>query len=183
MFLYKDKYLSLRSIARKLNRSHSTLSRELKRNKLANGSYMPCSANSYAWERLHRQRRQAPLKNKFIYTYVRDKLRIRWSPETIAGRLKYDYPGYSIHFETIYQYIYAEAHRDKALWEYLTQRPEKANEKAWPTGARAAFGTYTGSDWNRQTACGGKYAECCWSLGNRLYRRRSYGTGSDLNDG
>lgn len=51
-----------------------------------------------------------PLKNKKIYSYVLEHLRQGWSPEQIAGRLKYvDHKGqkdWQICHETIYQFIY-----------------------------------------------------------------------------
>ena len=40
-----------------------------------------------------------------IKKYVIQKLRLRWSPEQIAGRLLFDCPGLSISQEVIYQYI------------------------------------------------------------------------------
>ena len=51
-----------------------------------------------------------PLKNKDIYSYVLEHLRQGWSPEVIAGRLKFvEHPGdphWSICHETIYAFIY-----------------------------------------------------------------------------
>ena len=37
---------------------------------------------------------------------MKEKLKLGWSPELIAGRLKIDHPGYSISYEAVYQYIY-----------------------------------------------------------------------------
>ena len=54
--------------------------------------------------------------------YVRKKLRKKWSPEIIAGRLPIDQPGETICHETIYQYIYAKKTKTKGmgLEQYLT---------------------------------------------------------------
>jgi IS30 family transposase len=52
-----------------------------------------------------------PLKNKRIYSYVLKHLRSGWSPEQIAGRLKYLHPNdpsWHLCHETIYAFIYKE---------------------------------------------------------------------------
>jgi IS30 family transposase len=82
---------------------------------------MPWQAHNYAYERLHKQRSQARLKDATIYSYVIEKLKqYRWSPETIAGRLRIDHPGMSIHHESIYRYIYWDNGKGLHLWRYLT---------------------------------------------------------------
>src|SRR5487761_955635 len=99
--------MSLREIAKKLNRSHTSLSRELKRNKTGEGKrsheyfsavYVPCRAQKKAEKRMVKQRYKAPLKEPFIFLYVRQHLRKPhyWTPEQIAKRLPMDYPGYTI---------------------------------------------------------------------------------------
>ncbi|MBV9479766.1 MAG: IS30 family transposase, partial [Acidobacteria bacterium] len=118
LFAWKEKGLPLRTIALELMRSHTTLSRELRRNKRAGGGYIPCSAQSFAYDRLHKQRVQAGFKGWVIYDYVRRKLLLGWSPETIAGRLPLDHPGLRIHHETIYCYIYWRGIR-LHLWKLL----------------------------------------------------------------
>lgn len=49
--------------------------------------------------------------------YVTDHLKAGWSPEQIAGRLPQERPGHRISYEAIYQYIYAQIHRNG--WGYL----------------------------------------------------------------
>src|SRR5581483_10429381 len=88
---------SLRYIAKNLKRSHTSLSRELRRNiKYGNeyfcNEYPPCKAQELAEKRKAKQRRKAPLKNPTVFLYVRKKLRRGWSPETIAGRIRIDHP-------------------------------------------------------------------------------------------
>jgi IS30 family transposase len=56
---------------------------------------------------------------------VREKLREGWSPEIISGRIGIDNPGYSIHHETIYSYIYARCNRRLHLEKYLTLKRRK----------------------------------------------------------
>jgi IS30 family transposase len=47
------------------------------------------------------------------------KLKKKWSPEAIAGRMPKDIPGQSIHHETIYRYIYSNATQHAELYQYL----------------------------------------------------------------
>lgn len=129
MFGMLAKKVSLRSIAKKLGRHHSTLSRELDRNAKYGRSYIPCVADRYAIRKALRQRFRAALKNPEVFVYVREKLRLGWSPEIIAGRLKKDHPGQSVHFETIYKYIYGKKTKRDKLWKYLELGRKKRRVK------------------------------------------------------
>ncbi|MFC4161880.1 IS30 family transposase [Chitinimonas lacunae] len=99
---------SLRTIARRMNRSVSTLSRELKRNAPA-AEYDAVRAGQLA----HRRRRRGAVKLKqasSLMNKVIDKLRQGWSPEQIAGRLPSMYPTdltMRVCHETIYRTLYA----------------------------------------------------------------------------
>ena len=114
LYALHEQGISLREIARKINRSQSNLTRELRRNvrygiEYFGNEYIPCIAEELAQKRAKGQRKKASLKNPTIYLYVRKHLRKdKWSPETIAGRLKKDHPGESITKETIYRYIYSK---------------------------------------------------------------------------
>ena len=108
-----------KEIARRLGRPVLTIRRELKRNKtrVTVGDndwemiYEPVHAQHIAMQRKqHAFLSKQPLKNKKIFSYVLRKLKMGWSPEQIAGRLKeVDHPGekdWHICMETIYQFIY-----------------------------------------------------------------------------
>lgn len=95
-----------------------TISRELSRN--SDGEYDARKADAK-----NRQRRiSAKAKTKklftdeFVHAYVEEKLRLYWSPEQIAGRLKKDFE-ITICHETIYQFIYEEMPEWK---KYLRQK-------------------------------------------------------------
>ena len=108
---------SYRAIGKKLKRSHTSISRELRRNiKYGNeyfhNTYLPCRAQTLADKRMSQQRYKAPLKNPAIFLYVRKNLRQGRSPEAIAGRIKIDYPGLTICHETIYLCQKTEIPRD-----------------------------------------------------------------------
>jgi IS30 family transposase len=61
-----------------------------------------------------------------IEKYVLQKLKLRWSPEQIAGRLPLDCRGLSISHEAIYQYIYDQQTRSEIdLTLYLPRSHKK----------------------------------------------------------
>jgi IS30 family transposase len=126
-----DEGKSIRSIAEKLNRSPGTISREIKRNKnQKTGQYIAEKAQQKSQKRLTDQRTKAPLKKPLLFLYVREKLRLGWTPEEIAGRLPLDHPGESIHHETIYRYIYnSKKTRGMELWKYLKNHRKKRMKK------------------------------------------------------
>ncbi len=99
---------SLRKIAQILQRSPSTLSRELKRNtpRIKKGYYLPHRAQERSDLRNQWCRAHARLKNPRVWTQVRKKLRIGWSPEIISGWLKVEHAELFTSHETIYQWIY-----------------------------------------------------------------------------
>lgn len=129
-FVWKTQGVSLREIGRRLGRSHSTFSREPKRNAKYGQPYIPCRADRKAKKRAFKQRYRAPLKEPLIFLYVRTRLRDRqWSPEIIAGRLPIDHPGYTINDETIYRYVYGKKQRRMKLWEHLMLHRKKRMQK------------------------------------------------------
>ena len=106
---------SIRAIARALNRSASSVSREINRNldNIGRRRYTPRTAHERALKKRKIRGREDRLKNNVIREYVIKHLRENnWSPEQIAGRLPQEIPGQSISHEAIYQYIYAQIHRN-----------------------------------------------------------------------
>lgn len=129
--ILRAKGCSFRDIGKRLGRHHTTLSREWYKNAKWGKQYVPCKAQKQADKIATDQRTKAPLKNPRIFLYVRQKLRNeKWSPETIAGRLPIDIPGESIHFETIYRYIYNRRKTwNMKLWKYLTHHRKRRLKK------------------------------------------------------
>ena len=136
LFSWQEQQISLREIGRRLGRSHTSLGKELKRNKVGLGKrsneylvfrYVPCKAQERAVDRGVKQRQKAPLKGPLIFLYVREHLRppYSWTPEEIAGRLPIDHPGNTIDDETIYRYIYGKKQRRMKLWKFLLHHRKK----------------------------------------------------------
>lgn len=132
--------LSLRECARRLGRSHTTVVREVARNKYKGKFYEPLHAHFRAQERKgNAWCAKHPLKNKEIYNYATKRLKWGWSPEVIAGRLKFvDHPQdphWSISPEAIYQFCYNPGYqREDLIWcEYLRRKQKKRRKQ---TGRR-----------------------------------------------
>jgi len=114
---------SIRSIAARLGRAPSTVSRELRRNGGQEG-YRATHADSAAWDRALRPKRCKLAENRPLARVVADKLRLLWSPEQIAGWLKHTYPCDESHYvshETIYRSLFIQARGalKKELLEHL----------------------------------------------------------------
>jgi transposase, IS30 family len=148
LFCWNELGISLREIGKRLNRSDTTIGRELKRNKSGQGrrshehfnaQYLPCVAQAKALKRTVFQRSKAPLKEVAIFLYVREHLRkpFFWTPEQISGKLPLEHPGKSINTETIYQYIYSKKGRRFKLWELLTCARKKRMKKLGRTVQRS----------------------------------------------
>jgi len=101
----------VREIARRLGRSASTVSRELRRNLLIHdrNTYDGDLAHARARERARRVRRCRLAQDVALRDAVQTKLELEWSPEQIAAWLRETYPGqpsWHVCHETIYQALY-----------------------------------------------------------------------------
>lgn len=99
--------MSQRQIAALLNRSPSTISRELGRNRFG-PFYRAWSAHRLATERKSKSHCKARLKKPRLGRYVESRIKQGWSPQIIAGRLRLKLGRPVISHEAIYQWIYAE---------------------------------------------------------------------------
>ena len=117
---------SLRSIARHLGRSPSTISREVQRNGGAD-RYRAARSDQAAWDRARRPKLCKLACRPFLRRTVSTLLRRQWSPEQIAGWLKRTYPGEpqkQVSHETIYRSLFIQARGvlKKELLEHLRAR-------------------------------------------------------------
>jgi len=125
LFLLHHEGVSLREIAKRLGRTHTTISHEYKRH--GEDGYSPCAAHISAMKT-----RGAPRKHKLddplLQTYVIRKLGDHWSPEQIAGRLKLKGSSVTLVHETIYTFLYQYPMKHERLWEFL-RRGHKKRER------------------------------------------------------
>ncbi len=102
---------SIRSIARMLGRSPSTVSREISRNG-GHARYRAAPADARAWARARRAKRCKLANSPWLRRVVARQLRLNWSPEQIAGWLQRAHPGqeaYQVSHETIYRSLFVQA--------------------------------------------------------------------------
>ena len=101
---------SVRSIAARLDRAPSTVSREIKRNG-GRANYRAAEADDAAWNRALRPKACKLREDRALARTVADKLRLLWSPEQIAGWLKHTYPreSHRVSHETIYRSLFIQA--------------------------------------------------------------------------
>lgn len=120
--------MSIRKIGDLLRRAHTTISREIRRNKSQHyvPTYYPHTAQRYYAIRIRRRASRVRISNLATKQYVIDKLKVGWTPELIAGRLKLTGEEKYICHESIYQYIYKEA---KELINYLPRKHKRRRIK------------------------------------------------------
>lgn len=124
---------SLRTIARALGRSPSTISRECKRNGGAEGY-----SSKYAQQRCDRRRRFARPQPKLhrdgpLFPLVYEHLHQHWSPQQIAGHLRTLHPDdkrMRASHESIYTCIYAQPRGE--LKKELVSCLRMGHAKRWP---------------------------------------------------
>lgn len=100
---------TLRDIAKARNRSPSTISREIARNREPSGRYRARSAHAAAYHRASRPKPSKLATNPSLRETVEKSLTECHSPEQIAGRLRLDFPDdpqMRVSTETIYQSLY-----------------------------------------------------------------------------
>ena len=128
-------------IARRLLRSQSTISRELKRNGTASERYAAGAAQQLAEHR----RTDRPLVRKMdrpeICSVVQKGLHDDWSPDQISGHLKAQFPDLKsrhISADTIYDWIEKDEHRQmwKGHLRRRGKRPCRRKDRAKDDAAR-----------------------------------------------
>ena len=128
---------SIRAIARELNRSHTTIARELRRNSGDRG-YRHKQA-----ERTARERRRASSSRPWkltaaLWVVIEGRLRRAWSPEQIAGRLRRE-GVVSVSPEWIYQHIRKDRRMGGHLWRSLRRRGKRPNVTAGRDSGRGCI--------------------------------------------
>jgi IS30 family transposase len=101
----------VRAIARRIGRSHTTVSREVARNG-GRERYRADRAEAAAWERARRPKPAKLASSPRLRAAVEHKLTCRWSPEQISAWLDRTYPddlGMQVSAETIYLSLFVQS--------------------------------------------------------------------------
>src|SRR3990172_4275491 len=117
---------SCRAIARRLGRSPSTVSREI----AGHGGrrrYRACEADQSAWRQARRPKPGKLAIHRRLRAMVAAKLRLRWSPQQIAGWLRREHgddPELQVSHETIYTSLFVQSRGElkRELTRYLRTR-------------------------------------------------------------
>ena len=129
---------SFRSIARKLGRSPSTITREVAKNKGVR-RYRAVDADDRAWRRARRPKPCKLALDPALRDYVAARLREDWSPEQIVGSLRRQQLGVEkrVSAETIYKSLFVQPRGvlPRELQKHLrTRRPMRRSVHNTVTG-------------------------------------------------
>jgi transposase, IS30 family len=167
-----ERKASISEIAQLLGRHSSTLYRELRRNFFRDqypefSGWSPWTANQFARKRRHRHRKLE--RDRTLRCHVISKLEQHWSPEQIAGRLRFEGAG-SVCSETIYRFVYDRANRNMELYTLLA----KARHKRRRRGGRRPRGSHIPLYCNikqRPPEIGGRETFGHWEADLVIFRR------------
>jgi IS30 family transposase len=133
---------SLREIARRLGRHHSTISREIRRNgpKYPGGVYWYYSIDPVVEKRRHQAKHHRRQNCPSLVQYVEEKLRQDWPPEAISQRLRSEFPQdrrMRVSHETIYRWVFLDAKQGGMLHRHLSRRHKyRRKQKRYGAGRR-----------------------------------------------
>jgi len=134
---------SLRAIGRRLGRDHTSIMREIRRNRPTyadDAVYWYYATQPIADERRHKARSYSRQNYQPLVEYVEDKLRLDWPPEAMAARIRIDYPNderMRISHETIYRWVYLDASQGGDLHTHMRRRhPRRRRQKRYGSGRR-----------------------------------------------
>jgi IS30 family transposase len=129
---------TLGQVAQALGRGTSTVSRELSRLRYNPRSYRATFAGEMAAKKTNHRVKISPklVRNKRLQRYVVKHLKLFWSPEEIAARLKILYPddmSMRVSHETIYTYVYCLA-RGELKKELIATLKQQRTSRERPRG-------------------------------------------------
>ena len=122
-------------IAKEIGRHHSSVSTEIRRNRIG-GVYYPAKAQVLAERRRRESKSPWKMADTRVVEYVKRGLKQRWSPEQIAGRMEKDFPGdeeMRVSHETIYAWIRDDRKRG-GHWRSFLRQSGRKRRKRYGTG-------------------------------------------------
>lgn len=125
--------LSYREIGRRLDKHHTSISREVKRNWKGPDRYWHIPAQKEAELKKCIARHTRKYSHKKLYSHVIHRIKKDWSPEEIVGRLKLEYPEdktMRLSAECIYQWIFKDAQQGGYLYRHLRRHHKRRRKQA-----------------------------------------------------
>lgn len=137
--IFLSQGLSCHQIGARLNRCHTSISREIIRNGSQSG-YRGPTAQGRAELRRKQPRHYQRQEHEHLVAYVEKKLRSDWSPEQIANRIRLDHPDDArmrISTEALYSWIYTAARHGGTMHRHLRRgRSRRRPQKLYGKGKR-----------------------------------------------
>jgi transposase, IS30 family len=134
---------SIRDIALVLKKNHSSVSREIKRGRV-NGAYDPKKAHhkAYVKRKYSKYCGMKVVDKLWLEAYVEKRMKVGWSPEQIAGRLKLENNNQTVVSAiSTYQYLYSSY--GQHLCRYLKYKRYKKRRRTNPKSVREIIKNYT----------------------------------------
>ena len=121
IYILLHEAFSKRYIAQHLNRSPSTISREITRNKARNG-YLAKHAHKVALKRHYSNPKRIP---SHIWAFVISYLNLQWSPEQVASLV-------AVSLHSIYRFIQQDKSKGGMLFNNLSFRNQRKKKYGSP---------------------------------------------------
>ena len=137
IYALKSTGLAQKHIAAHLGVHPSTICRELARNSGERG-YRFQQADRLATERRWLASSKPKRMTPHVVAIIEEKIREKWSPEQISGRLKLEY-NISISYESIYQHIWADKRTGGDLYTHLRHAGKKYNKRSSDKAGRGCI--------------------------------------------
>ena len=129
---------SLSKIASEVGVDRSTISREIGRNARRRG-YRFKRAHERSKQRRHLASVQPRKMTPDTVATVEERLKMQWSPEQIAGRLKKEGHRFAMSHETSYRHIWRDKRKGGGLYRHLRHRGKKYNKRGAGKGGRGCI--------------------------------------------
>ena len=138
LYILKKREDSISKIAQELGVHRSTIYREIARNSGLRG-YRFKQAHETAIKRQSSISRSPKKMHPLLLSMIDEKLRLGWSPEQIAGRLRQKQGQAVISHESIYRYIWRDKKSGGDLFKYLRHRGKKYNKRGSSKAGRGCI--------------------------------------------
>jgi IS30 family transposase len=126
-------------IAEILGKNKSVISRELSRNRLANGKYKPEVAQAFYRHRRKQCRKASKWDIAELRDYVEAQLREDKSPEQISGVMHKEKQCLTVSHEAIYQYVWEDKRKGGTLCKHLRNRGRRYQKRSNSKGNRSTI--------------------------------------------
>lgn len=162
-------------IAERLGRDRSTIFRELRRNHYQDAEmpkvvgYFGVVASMKALSR--RQKDRKLIRYPALRALIIERIKDGWTPEQIAGRLRYENAPVRVCQETIYRFVYSKEGMKEDLWWYLPEHRRKRRPRKGRTPKKPKINPELGIA-NRPVIIGDRVQFGHWESDLMLFRQK-----------